>query len=188
MNTGDFTRQVTRRGTPAVVVVSSLLLALSGLARLAQVAAEAVEQNAYLSAHEAVGTPDGFGALPLVFLMGVALVVVLAALALLVLALVNPAGRNWTRIVTWIIGGVTLAVAGCVLALSLLPAPGGESPDRTEWDTVHAVAGQLMPAWLEPVATFSGFVASPALLVAVVLLALPSANDFYRSRPEEPAW
>ncbi|KAB1907088.1 hypothetical protein [Micromonospora sp. AMSO31t] len=87
-----------------------------------------------------MGTPSAFAALPMVFLMGVGLVVSLVALVTLLLALVNLAGRNWSRI-------------------------------------VNAVARQLIPAWVEPVGTVTGLVASPALLVAVVLL-LPPAKDF----------
>ncbi|MCO1597264.1 hypothetical protein M8C17_19095 [Micromonospora sp. RHAY321] len=182
MTTGSSKAQVSRRAVPAVVVGSSLLLALSGLARLGQVAAEAVTQNAYLKAHEAVGTPSAFAALPMAFLMGVGLVVSLGALVVVVLALVNLGGWNWTRIVTWVIGGVTLAVAGGWLALRLIPTPPAEAGDRTDWDRVDAIAGQWIPAWVEPVATFTGYVASPALLVSVVLLALPPANAFYRRR------
>ncbi|WP_406078602.1 hypothetical protein [Micromonospora sp. NBC_00858] len=183
MTTGKSTTEVTRRRMSTLVVVgSSLLLALSGLARLGQVAAEAVNQDAYLTAHERVGAPSTFAALPMMFLIGVGLVVSLVALAILLLALVNLVGRNWTRIVTWIVGGVTLAVAGCWRALALIPAPSGEVPEVTEWDSVKAVAGQLIPAWVEPVATVTGFVASPSLLVALVLLALPPANAFYRRR------
>ncbi|MEU1396763.1 hypothetical protein ABZ403_11980 [Micromonospora zamorensis] len=183
MTTGNSTTEVTRRRMPTLVVVgSSLLLALSSLARLGQVAAEAVNQDAYLTAHERVGAPSAFAALPMMFLMGVGLVVSLVALAILLLALVNLVGRNWTRIVTWIIGGVTLVVAGCWRALALIPAPSGEVPEVTEWDSVKAVAGQLIPAWVEPVATVTGFVASPSLLVALVVLALPPANSFYRRR------
>ncbi|MEV4659802.1 hypothetical protein [Micromonospora sp. NPDC049301] len=180
MTMGIATTEVTRRRMPALVVGSSLLLVLSGLARLGQVAAEAVNQDAYLTAHERVGTPSTFAALPMVFLMGVALVVSLVALAILLLALVNLVGRNWTRVVTWIIGGVTLVVAGCWRALALIPDPSGDVPEVPEWDSVKAVAGQLIPAWVEPVATVTGLVASPSLLVALVLLALPPANAFYR--------
>jgi hypothetical protein len=182
MATGNSTTELARRRVPAVVVGSSLLLVLSGLTRLGQVAAEAVTQDAYLKAHEVVGTPTTFAALPMAFLMGVGLVVSLVALVVLLLALVNLAGWNWTRIATWIIGSVTLAVAGGWLALTHIPSPPGEVPDSTDWDRVDAVAGQLIPGWVEPVATLSGFVASPALLVSLILLALPPANAFYRWR------
>ncbi|MEU5567422.1 hypothetical protein [Micromonospora musae] len=187
MNTGIDTTGTTRRRPPPIVLASSLLLALSGLARLAQVAAEAVSQNVYLRAHERVGTSGAFAAVPMVFLMVVGLVVVLFALSLLALALANLGGWNWTRIVTWALGGVTLAFSGFWLALNLLPSDGaGRALDTTDWESVHAIAGRLMPGWVEPVDAVSGFVASPALLVALVLLALPAANAFYRRRRSSP--
>ncbi|SCG44522.1 hypothetical protein [Micromonospora humi] len=188
MNTGDVAGQPRRQRVSSVVVASSLLLGLSGLARLAQLAANTVRQDAYQRAHDQVGTSGGFAALPLVFTMGLAVLVALSAVALLVLAVANLAGRNWTRISTWVIGGITLLVAGFGSVLSLLaavtPTDGGSSPGTTDWDRIDAIARQLVPAWVEPVATIAGFVASPALLVAVVLLALPAANAFYRSRQQ----
>ncbi|SIR74254.1 hypothetical protein [Micromonospora avicenniae] len=190
MSTGIAATDVTRRRVPPVVIGSSLMLALSGLARLAQAAAEAAVQGAYLRAHERVGTPSGFAALPMVFLMAVGLVVALSALAFLALALANLGGWNWTRIVTWILGAVTLVFAGFWLVLNLLPSDDGVSAlDGTDWDSVHALAGRLMPGWAEPVGAVSGYVASPALLVALVLLALPPTNAFYRRQrisPYEP--
>jgi 4-amino-4-deoxy-L-arabinose transferase-like glycosyltransferase len=163
------------------VIASSVLLGLSGFARLAQVAAEAVSQHTYLSAHEKAGTPSGFGALPMLLLMGVGLVVALIALAILALALANLAGRNSTRVLTWVVGGATLTVSAGWLALS----GGGEPPRSADGARVEAIAAQLMPGWVEPVSTMTGFVASPALLVAVVLLALPPANAFFRWRHAE---
>ncbi|MFI6265225.1 hypothetical protein [Micromonospora sp. NPDC051006] len=183
MITGEFTSGAGRRRIPPIVVGSSLLLALSGLARLAQVAAEAAVQDTYLRAHERVGTPSAFAALPMVFLMGVGLVVALSAVTLLLLSLANLAGWNWTRVGTWALGGVTLTVAACGLALNLVPTEGG-GPDTTDWDAVNAVAAQLMPGWAEPVGDVSGWVASPALLCALVLLALPAANAFYRTQSD----
>ncbi|GGO04899.1 hypothetical protein [Micromonospora parathelypteridis] len=168
-----------------VVIGSSVLLGLSGLARLAQVAAEAVQENTYLRAHEEVGTSSGFGALPMLFLLGVGLVVALTALAILVLALANLAGRNWTRIATWVIGGLTVAVSGGWLVLAFLLPGEGDVSAGTEAARVNEIAGQLMPAWVEPVSAVSGIMASPALLVALILLALPPAHAFYRWRRGE---
>ncbi|MEW2142098.1 hypothetical protein AB0869_04680 [Micromonospora vinacea] len=170
-----------------LVVASSVLLGLSGLARLAQVAAEAVQEDTYLRAHEQVGTSSGFAALPMVFLMAVGLVVALTALVVLALALANLAGRNWTRIVTWVVGGVTVAVSAGWLFLTLIffAAGGDDTPESPDGSRVEEVAAHLMPGWAEPVSTVSGFVASPALLVALVLLALPSANGYFRWRRGE---
>ncbi|WP_156057695.1 hypothetical protein [Micromonospora parva] len=164
-----------------VVVASSVLLGLSGLARLAQVAAEAVRENTYLRAHEQVGTPSGFAAPPMVFLIGVGLVVALTALVVLALALANLAGRNWTRIVTWVVGGVTVAVSAGWLFIFTVPG-GDDIPQSPDASRVEEVAAQLMPGWAEPLSTAAGFVASPALLIALVLLALPPANAFFRWR------
>lgn len=175
----------TNRPGVNVVIGSSVLLGLSGLARLAQVAAEAVQENTYLRAHEEVGTSSGFGALPMLFLLGVGLVVALTALAILVLALANLAGRNWTRIATWVIGGLTVAVSGGWLVLAFLLPGEGDVSAGTEAARVNEIAGQLMPAWVEPVSAVSGIMASPALLVALILLALPPAHAFYRWRRGE---
>lgn len=169
------------------MVASSVLLGGGGLARIAQVAAEAVRQDINLVAYERVSPATGWTAVPMVFLMGVGLVVALAGAGLIGLAVANLGGANWTRVVTWVVGGTTLTVAAGWWLLSLVPAPDGPSPGTTDWAAVNALADQLMPGWVDPVLTTSGIVASPALLVAVVLLALPPANDFYRRRRPEPS-
>jgi hypothetical protein len=164
------------RRVPAVVVVSSVLLCLAGLARLGQVAAEAVRQDTYLAAHDQAGTPEGWSALSLVFLMAVGLVVALTAASQVVLGVVNLAGANWTRVATFVIGCLTLTVVAGFLLLSGVPT------DELPGTGADALARQLMPGWVGPVATVSGYVASPALLIAVVLLALPAASDFFLAR------
>ncbi|SNT64612.1 hypothetical protein SAMN05421812_117133 [Asanoa hainanensis] len=180
MWTEGFTFEVARFRAPAVVIGSSVLLVCSGLARLWQVTAEAISQNAYLGAHEAAGTPGGFAGLAIVFLMVVGLVVSLVALAVATLGLLNLGGWNWTRVATWAVGSVTLAVAGGWFALGRIPSPPGDAADSTDWDRVRALAAESTPDWVEPASTVAGLIASPALLVALVLLALPSANAFYR--------
>ncbi|MEU6203037.1 hypothetical protein ABZ814_05545 [Micromonospora musae] len=133
-----------------------------------------------------IDTTGTAGRRPHPIVLASSLLLALSGLALLALALANLGGRNWTRIVTWSLGGVTLAFSGFSLALTLLPLEEGGTVDTTDWASVHALAAQLSPGWAEPVGTVSGFVASPALVVALVLLALPAANAFYRRRRTSP--
>lgn len=188
MNRGELTEGTSRRA-PVIVVVSSLALAVGALALLALLVAAAVRQETYLRAREDVDAPNvPIPAVAAVFPMIFAIFVVLAAVVLLGVALANLAGRNWTRIVTWSLGGLALVMA-CCLGAAAVPSPANEGPAGTDWDRVEAAAAQIMPGWVEPVATVSGFVVVPALLAPLILLALPPANAFYRPvRLADPAW
>lgn len=188
MTMGELNPKAARRGAPTVVVLSSVLLLLSGLARLAYVVTQAIEQRAYMKAHDAVEGLGMFSALPIVFLLCVAAVVTLAAFVLVALALFNLRGANWSRISTWAFGGLTLLVSGgwlaLRLALSRVEVDSEVPQDSIDWNHIEQMAWSEIPGWVEPVSTAAGFSATPALALSLVLLALPAANAFYRyARP-----
>lgn len=96
MNTGNSTAEVPRRHVPALVVVSSLLLWLSGLARLAELVANALRYDAYEEAYDRLdGPPVGWAAVGLLLAMVIALVIVLSVLALLQTRPTGTASTRW---------------------------------------------------------------------------------------------
>lgn len=102
-------------------------------------------------------------------------ILLVAAAGLGLLAWFNQRGSRAARVHTWLLGALVLCWGGS----SLL---GGQRvpqrvPDPAELERLLAEA---MPGWVEPVTTGTVLVAVLAAATAMVLLALPGANRFFR--------
>ncbi|GIF76518.1 hypothetical protein [Asanoa siamensis] len=181
MITGEMVPPAVRRQIPAVVVVSTVLLWLSGFARLALATTGLVEDQAYLAAVDTVEGLGGFAAVPVLGVLVKAAILVLVASALVALALINLRGLRWSRIATWTLGGlallVTTAGVGFGLLASLDDAEGGPTLD---WAQIYRLADAEIPAWVGPVSTVAEILAPLGLVAGLVLLAVPAANAFFR--------
>jgi hypothetical protein len=110
-------------------------------------------------------------------------ITVLISVGLVLLALFNNRGRNGSRITTWVIGGLSLCcgglgVAGSALTSSMnLEGSGGNGPSATE---VEQRLSDALPSWYNPISTTLSVIALVAMLVALILLALPASNAFFR--------
>lgn len=83
---------------------------------------------------------------------------IVAAIVYLVLALVHAAGRNWARVLTWIVGSLTIVGSSIVLASA--PA--------------------AVVSWYPRLETLFAWITLASMLTVLVLLALPSARRYYR--------
>jgi hypothetical protein len=110
-------------------------------------------------------------------------ITVLISVGLVLLALFNNRGRNGSRITTWVIGGLSLCcgglgVAGSALTSSMnLESGGGTGPSATE---VERRLSDALPSWYNPISITLSVIALVAMLVALILLALPASNAFFR--------
>jgi hypothetical protein len=110
----------------------------------------------------------------------VALLVVAAALPVATLGILF--GRHPARLVAWLLG--VLTVCGSCPVLLLEPSlPPGPLPR----DDVERLLGEAMPGWAELTSLLGGYGSVAALLVAMVLLGTPRANDFFRRSPPAEA-
>ena len=114
---------------------------------------------------------------------------VLFAAGLVVLAIFNNRGRNGARITTWVIGGISLCCNGFGLAgtaltssMSLDDGPGGPSAAEVE-----RRLGEALPSWYDPATITLTVMSLLALLGAIVLLALPASNAYFR-KPAAAGW
>jgi hypothetical protein len=115
----------------------------------------------------------------------------LFAAGLAILGIFNNRGRNGARITTWVLGGISLCCTGFGLAGTAMSSSmnldssstGGTVPSNTE--VQNAINGAL-PSWYEPLSTVLTVISLLAILGAVILLALPASNAFFRK--VQPAW
>jgi hypothetical protein len=131
----------------------------------------------------------GAGAVGSATVIGGAVIGVIVAIGLVVLALLNNRGKNPARIVTWVFGGLfsccTLATLSLSAAGSALSPSSGDAnlPDEAE---VQRMLEDRLPGWYTPVGTLLSVLALIAVLVALILLALPPSNEFFRK--PQPVW
>ncbi|MEO3748580.1 hypothetical protein, partial [Plantactinospora sp. B5E13] len=122
-----------------------------------------------------------------------AVVELLLAAGLVVLAVLNNGGRNVSRIITWVLGG--LGVLCCFVpglagtALNGMLSGVGDTgtanvPDPQE---IQRRIDEAVPGWTGPVSLTATIIGLLALLAAVILLALPASNDYFR-RPAVAGW
>jgi hypothetical protein len=132
------------------------------------------------------------------FLVGASVLAVvinlLFAAGLAILGIFNNRGRNGARITTWVLGGIALCCNGFGLAGTALTnsmdfgsstttgAAAGPSPDE-----VQAALDRALPSWYQPVSTILSVITLLCILAAVILLALPASNAFFR-KPAAGGW
>jgi hypothetical protein len=111
---------------------------------------------------------------------------ILFAAGLVILAIFNNRGRNGARITTWVLGGLMLCCGSFGLLgtaftdqLSGLDSTGGASAGPTTAE-VEAAMNNALPSWFEPVSTATSVLSLLTILGAVILLALPASNAFFR--------
>lgn len=180
------------RNRPTVVTIASGLLGFVAFGELLQAVLILLvmgdTRDAYQKAYEGYENANVATTLATAgTAMGVGLAVIIG-IGVGVLAALDAAGKNPARIVTWVFGGISL----CCLTLSLATtAVGGltksmgstsGAPDPTR---VTELVNDAMPSWYTPVTTSVAVLILISLLAAVILLALPAANQFFRKPPQQ---
>jgi len=117
----------------------------------------------------------------------------LFAAGLAILGIFNNRGRNGARVTTWVLGGISLCCLGVGLAgTALTNSMNLDSASTTGTDTgptaneVEAALSRVLPSWYEPLSNVLSVISLLALLGAVILLALPASNAYFRKA--QPAW
>jgi hypothetical protein len=180
------------RVRPATVTISSyLLLVVAGVTLITAVISLStigtvtkVYRDAYRGSQL-----EGVETIAIVSSVAGAVVNVLFAVGLVVLALLNNRGRNPSRIVTWVVGGLSLcctsvALGGTAVSGSFTMSSGGSGgPDPAELQRRLQAA---LPGWYMPVNLTLSALSLVVMIVALILLALPASNEFFRKAP--PGW
>ncbi|MDG4762910.1 hypothetical protein O7632_02090 [Solwaraspora sp. WMMD406] len=175
------------RARPSTVTISSYLLyliaALQIVSLIMALAVMGPMREAYDDALDGTDM-EGTGAIVTIILIVTAIFGLVVAAGLVVLAVLNNRGKNPARIVTWVLGGIYLCCSGGGLALgaagNALPTTTTTSPDGPDLEQVERDVQAALPGWYEPLNNLISVVALLALLAALILLALPPSNEFFR--------
>lgn len=114
---------------------------------------------------------------------------ILFAAGLAILAIYNNRGRQGARISTWVVGGIFLCCNGFGLlgnaATSGMNLDTGANSGPSANEVEQRLSDEL-PGWFTPLSTTLTVLVVLTLLGAVILLALPAANAYFRK--PQVAW
>jgi hypothetical protein len=174
------------RKRPTTVTTSSYLLyataALSLIGSLISLTAVGTTSDVYKAVYEGTPAQGTEGVIVIALVAGLVINLLFAA-GLAILAIFNNRGRQGARITTWALGGVALCCSGIGLAgtaaTSTLQSSGtaGMPSQRELQDRLNAA----LPSWYEATTRTLSVLMLLALLAALILLALPASNAYFRA-------
>jgi len=120
---------------------------------------------------------------------GVASLVIAAVLAigLAILAIFLRRGSQAARVVTWALGGLLTLCSVCGLAGQLISPSlqtGNTSSTNQDLQDYAKIIEQHTPAWQNALSVVQLIVTVVALILVIVLLATPAANDYFRKQQD----
>lgn len=182
------TQSTPGRQRPSVVTISSyllfLFLACQVISLIITLATIGKTRDAIRDAYEgsSIQNPDQVADVFFAIGIGSGILLLLLAIVLGVLALFNNQGRNGSRITTWIVGGIMICCTGGGLISGAAGSftSGGDTAGGPSGEEVQRRIEEAVPGWVTPVSLLLGVVSLLALLAALILLALPKANEFFR--------
>lgn len=129
---------------------------------------------------------EGAEGIAAAFYVAVAAINLLFAVGLVVLALLNNKGKNPARIVTWVLGGISLCCAGFGLLTSGMGGAGSNSFGSGDIDQeqLQQRLEDALPSWYDAANLSVLIISILALAAAMLLLALPQSNEFFR-KPQQ---
>ncbi|TDC00139.1 hypothetical protein E1091_05445 [Micromonospora fluostatini] len=181
------------RTRPSVVTVSSYLIILFVVTQVINLLLSfttiSATREAFRSAYQGADPQgaDTLAGVGVAFAIAASVFTVLLAVGLLVLALLNNRGKNWSRITTWVVGGLLVCCTGGGLISGAAGVTGsqGSSPDLDTEELQRRLEAEL-PSWYNGLTLTLNVIGLLALLAALILLALPAANEFFRKPQAGP--
>ena len=178
------------RTRPAAVTVSSYLLYLTAAVSLISAVLSLSQlgtiTGVYRDAYAGTSGQGAEAAIVATTVIGVVFNVLFAA-GLAILAVFNNRGRQGARITTWVIGGISLCCSGLGVAGTALTGSinfdTGNGPSASQ---VEQRLADALPSWYTATTVVLSVISVLAILGAIILLALPASNAYFR--PAQPAW
>ncbi|MGI5246246.1 hypothetical protein [Dactylosporangium sp. CA-139066] len=164
-------------GIEVISVIFSLLYAqkiADGTKRVYDQAGMANGGNAGLAVGSTVGVVIGF-----------IIIVILVVLGYLV-----SRGNQVGRVLTWVFGGIALCCSVIGLSTTLAASAIWDqarktNPQLPSWDEYQRIAYADVPGWYMPLSTVLSIVLILAILVTIILLALPASHPYFRKPQQE---
>lgn len=166
----------------AVVIVVNSILPLSSVGKVSDALRQAYANSTKV-------TPDQVSSFYRIETIGAVVIYVILAVGISILAAFDLRGKQVARIITWVIGGLGVLCLGCGLSLSgRISTSAGSTSSAGEPDpqTVADMVKKAQPSWLVPTSRTLSVIAVLALIVVIILLTLPAANNFFR-KPQAQA-
>ncbi|HZE38018.1 MAG TPA: hypothetical protein VE172_04325 [Stackebrandtia sp.] len=130
----------------------------------------------------------------MIALVGQVVVSLICPVAVGIMAPLNLKGRNGARITTWVFAGLGLLCSVCglvALPMNLSPNSAGYNADKQS-DALnraltHAAESVHIPGWVTAVGVVEVIALFVLYLLAIIFLAVPASNDYFRKRPPKIA-
>jgi hypothetical protein len=181
------------RVRPAVVTYACYLLyllaVLQVVSAIAQFSVLGTYSDIMKSAFANTSAAGAIATTTTITLAVAAVVALLFAVGYLVLAVFDGRGKQPARIVTWVVLGLSLCCGGYGLAGNATSGFGSNTgnvegaPSSSE---LQQMLKDGLPGWYQPLLVLLGVIALIAAVAAIILLALPASNQFFRK--PEPVW
>ncbi|MEO3774482.1 hypothetical protein [Micromonospora sp. B9E7] len=172
---------------PGVVTISTYLVLLFAFTQLLSlimvISVSGSIRQGFQDAYEGTEDVETIGTVAVAFAVASVAVLLVLALVLVVLAMFNNRGRNGTRITTWVVGGILVCcVGGSAISGAAGASPGasGGGANAPSGEEIQRSMSDALPSWYGPANTAVNIVGLLALLAALILLALPKSNEFFR--------
>ncbi|GAA3963385.1 hypothetical protein Aau02nite_69830 [Amorphoplanes auranticolor] len=174
------------RSRPTVVTVSSYLLyftaAASIISAVLSLTTIGTIQRVYSDLYADTAGAGTESVIVAASVIGVVINILFAA-GLAILAIYNNRGKQGARITTWVVGGIFLCCNGFGLLGNAATSGMNLDTGNTSGPSASEVEARLsdeMPGWFDPITMLLTVLVVLALLGAVILLALPAANAYFR--------
>lgn len=159
----------------AVLIVINAVVPLFSVGKVADALREA-----YANSNNP--TPDTVATAAAAGIVVSTVIYALLAIGVAILAAFDLQGRRTARIITWVIGGLSVLCLGCgaLGGLTSRLSTTGTSSDGVDPRHVTDLVNQARPSWQVPLTTTVSVIGMLASIAVIVLLATPAANAFFR--------
>jgi len=187
----DFAPEPERASPPGTVRISSYLLyataALTLVSMIVSLTTIGTVRQVYQDLYAGEPMADTIDTVTVASIVGAGIASLLMGVGLVVLAFLNLRGKNVARIVTWVLGGFFVVCCG---GLSLLGLAGSSMTDFGNTSTAGGPSPEelqqrlndALPGWYNSVNVLLTVLTYLFVLVALILLALPASNEWFKPR------
>jgi hypothetical protein len=185
---------VTRPGRPTVVTAAVACLFVLAAIQIIGAIVSVVSYGPMVDAARdyAGGTTEGDAVITTLQIgrYGGFAIAALFAIGYGILGIFVNRGKNPARIVAWVVLGIGLCCNGISLVStalgSALTGTGGDTGGAVDMDELQRRMQDALPGWANAATYVLLTISVLAALAAIILLALPAANEYFRK--VEPVW
>jgi hypothetical protein len=165
----------------AVLLIIAAILPLPSLSKVAEAAREA-----YAAAGSTKPTPDQAATGVRIGVIVSSVIDVLLAVLFVVIGALVLRGNQVGRILAWVFAGLGALCTACLTATAGLS--GQLTTGTVNGVDVNAINNKISaatPSWLSPTRTTLDVIALLALILVIILLAMPASSAYFRKEPAQ---